>query len=154
MNLSRLLRIAMPSFLLLAVAVGVFFYGHRMSENLAAKRSFESFAAQLVVGRDMTAIKNLAVNGLMGVAEVPTPQPTYSRLQDLCPSPGQFSPANLLQVLHQEPGGTIIEHCTKFAFYDFDDKERQAIDVFYDPMSNKIVGWASYGKDPVLAGRP
>lgn len=151
MNLSRLMRIATTSLLLLAVIVGVFFFGHRTSENMAAKRSFETFAAQLVLGRDMDAIKALAANGLMGVVEVPTRQPSYTGLQDLCPAPGQLSPANLLRVLHQEPGGTIVEPCYKFAFYDFDGKERQAIDVFYDPVSKKIVGWASYGKDPVLA---
>jgi hypothetical protein len=147
MSLSKVLGTFTKGILFFAVMAFFFVLAVNFNTDLTAKRSFQRFVNQLEVGQNIGDVQDLATRSLMGVAESPTL--AYSRVKGLCQDPNQWIPANLPELLHADEGGTVKEPSIKFAFYAFDGKEKQALDVFYDAKTKKVIGWISYGKEPV-----
>lgn len=147
MNASKVLGTLIKTVLAFAILAVFLFFTLKFNTDLTAKRSFQRFVDQLEIGQNITDVQDLAAKSLMGVAE--SPSLAYSREKGLCQDPNQWMPNNLLDFLHVDEGGSIKEPRIKFAFYTFDIKEKQALDVFYDAKTKKVIGWISYGKNPV-----
>jgi len=163
-KLFKILQKILGALLLLMVMLLFILGGEKANLDYAAKRQFQKFVNQLEPGENIGDVQQLSEKWGVGPKHVSVPWP-YDReqagvdgeghpgtnLKDLLHQPNQWEPEDLLVLLHKGTNGFVKEPSISWFYISLGMFEvKQSVDVFYDPNTKKVIGWVSYGSDPVI----